>query len=67
MKNIVFLGLLGVAVVLLYMVFDGQFSAGPNGPRQVRPKDAIDRIVESGRDVGRNAAGAIKSIKLPGK
>lgn len=64
MKKLVLIVLLGLVGVLLYKAY---FSSGSQSKKKARPRGVVEKVVDSGRDVGRGAAKAFDSVDFGGK
>jgi len=53
-----------IAAVVVYELYVGRTFEPPQGPR---PKGTAERVLDSGRDVGRSTSKALQSINFGGK
>jgi hypothetical protein len=63
MKNLLIVIVLIVLGWLVYRALNMKPSPDPQRPR---PRDTIQRAVDSGRDVGRNTGKAYDAVRFPG-
>lgn len=64
MKHLLFIALFGIAAAVAYWAFAGDASSATRSPRRrgEGPRDTVDRVIDSGKNVGRETRDAMRGL-----